>query len=76
MSKFKKDLPIYVLSASLVFFGITTATQADAHSTDTSRIRALESKLNTLKNCVNRQFTTLSFYDPTRDRNILVTNCF
>jgi len=76
MSKFKKDLPIYVLSASLVFFGITTATQAGAHPTDSSRIRSLESQLTNFKNCVNRQFTSIRFYRPTSDSNIFVTSCF
>lgn len=75
MSKFKKDLPIYVLSASLVFFGITTATQADAHSTDTARIRTLENQLISFKSCVNRQLLNISFYQPTRDRFIFVTQC-
>ena len=75
MSKFKKDLPIYVLSASLVFFGIATATQADAHPTDTARIRSLEGQLSSLKSCINRQLTSISFYDPTRDRSIWVNSC-
>jgi hypothetical protein len=76
MSKFKKDLPIYVLSASLVFFGITTAAQADAHSTDSARIRALETQLISFKNCVNRQLTSISFYRPASDRTIFVTSCY
>ena len=76
MSKFKKDLPIYVLSASLVFFGITTATQADAHPSDTSRIRTLENQFRDFKSCVNRQLTSISFYQPTRDRNIFVLSCY
>ena len=76
MSKFKKDLPIYVLSASLVFFGITTATQAGAHPTDSSRIRSLETQLSNLKKCVNRELSNISFYQPTRDRNIVVGQCF
>ena len=75
MSKFKKDLPIYVLSASLVFFGITTATQADAHPSDTSRIRALENQFINFKSCVNRQLMSISFYQPNRDRNIFVLPC-
>jgi hypothetical protein len=72
----KRDLPIYVLSASLVFVGVTSATQADAHPTDTARIRALESQLSSFKDCVNRQLTSISFYQPSRDRNIFVTRCF
>ena len=76
MTKFKKDLPIYVLSASLVFFGITTATQADAHQTDSARIRSLESQLSNFKRCVNQQLTTISFYHPTSDRSIFVTSCY
>jgi hypothetical protein len=76
MSKFKKDLPIYVLSASLVFFGITTATQANAHPTDSSRIRLLEMQLSNFKSCVNRQLTSISFYRPASDRTIFVTSCY
>ena len=76
MNKIKRDLPIYVLSAALIFFGVATATQADAHSTDTARIRALENQLSSFKNCVNRQLTSISFYEPTRDRSIWVNSCY
>lgn len=75
MKRLKKDLPIYVLSASLVFFGMATATNADAHPTDSARIRALENQLNSLKSCLNRQLMNISIYDSSRDRNILVTRC-
>jgi len=75
MSKFKKDLPIYALSASLVFFGVTTATQADAHPTDSSRIRSLESQISTLRSCLNRQLSQIGFYMPDRDRYIYVGRC-
>ena len=75
MKRLKKDLPIYVLSASLVFFGMATATKADAHPTDSARIRALENQLNSLKSCLNRQLMNITFYDSSRDRNIFVTRC-
>lgn len=75
MSKFKKDLPIYVLSASLVFFGVTTATQADAHPTDSSRIRSLENQLSNLRYCINRELSNIGIYSPERDRRILTGRC-
>ena len=75
MSKLKKDLPIYVLSASLVFFGVTTATQADAHPTDSSRIRSLESQLSNLRYCINRELSNIGIYSPERDRRILTGRC-
>lgn len=82
MKRIKKDLPIYVLSVSLVIFGVNTASKAEAHSTDTSRIRTLEGQirtlqgqLNSLQTCINRQLTNISFYDPARERNIFVTRC-
>lgn len=75
MSKFKKDLPIYVLSASLVFFGVTTATQADAHPTDSSKIRSLESQVSALRSCLNRQLSQIGFYMPDRDQYIFVGRC-
>ena len=75
MSKIKKDLPIYVLSASLVFFGVTTATQADAHPTDSSRIRSLERQLSNLKSCINRELSSLAFYSPERDSRIITGRC-
>lgn len=75
MNRIKRDLPIYVLSASLIFFGVSTATQADAHSSDTSKIRALENQFSAFKSCVNRQLTNISFYQPSRDSFIFVTRC-
>lgn len=75
MSKFKKDLPIYVLSVSLVFFGVTTATQADAHPTDSSRIRSLENQLSNLRYCINRELSNIGIYSPERDRRILTGRC-
>ena len=51
MSKFKKELPIYVLSASLVFLGIASASQAQAawSSKETTRVKALETKVQQLE---------------------------
>ncbi len=75
MNRIKRDLPIYVLSASLIFFGVSTATQADAHSSDTTKIRNLENQFSTFKSCVNRQLASIGFYEPTRDRYIIVARC-
>ena len=75
MNRIKRDLPIYVLSASLIFFGVSTATQADAHSSDTTKIRNLENQFSTFKSCVNRQLTSISMYNPEFDRDIFITRC-
>ena len=75
MNRIKRDLPIYVLSASLIFFGVSTSTQADAHSSDTSKIRALENKFSSFKNCVNQQLISISMYNPEFDRDIFIIPC-
>ena len=76
MNRIKRDLPIYVLSASLIFFGVSTATQADAHPSDTSRILFLQNQFNNFKSCVNRQLTSISMYNPEFDRDIFITRCY
>ena len=55
--KIEKNLPIYVLSASLIFFGLATATQAQAAwtSKETSRIKTLESKVQQLEKLIASQ---------------------
>jgi hypothetical protein len=46
-----KNLPVYVLSGALIFVGIASASQAQAAwtSKETSRIKALETKLQQLE---------------------------
>ena len=75
MLRVNKNLPIYVLSASLIFFGISTANQADAQPSDTSRIRNLENEVRNLKSCLNRQLSSIGFFSPERDRYIFVNRC-
>ena len=57
MSKFRKDLPIYALSAALVFVGISSASQAQAvwTSKETTRIKTLEAKVQQLEKQQNLQ---------------------
>ncbi len=48
-----KDIPIYVLSASLVFFGIATASQANSAPTSAPTLKQfqqLQKSVSTLKN--------------------------
>ena len=86
MNKIKRDLPIYVLSASLVFLGITVSgNQASAAydpntikiMTLQSELRSLQSKFNSFKNCANSNFTTIGFYDSNRNSRMnFITSCY
>ncbi len=50
-----KNLPIYVLSGALIFVGIASASQAQAAwtSKESSRVKALEKRLQQLEGLVN-----------------------
>jgi hypothetical protein len=86
MTKITRDLPIYVLSASLIFLGITVSgNQASAaYDPNAAKIVALQNQLNNLqsqfsrfKNCANSNFNTISFYDASRDsRMVFVNTCY
>jgi hypothetical protein len=86
MNKFKRDLSVYVLSASLVFLGITVSGNQASAANDPNAIKimALQNQLNNLqsqfsrfKNCANSNFSTIGFYDSSRNtRMIFVNTCF
>lgn len=78
MTKIKRDIPIYVLSASLIFAGISiSSNQATAaYDPNAARIATLENQFRSFKSCVNRQLSSIGFYQPTRDRYIFVSQCF
>jgi hypothetical protein len=64
--KLKKDLPIYVLSAALVFLGISISTNqasADPSQVTYSEFSRLKSDLDSLKRCANQNFRTIGFYN-------------
>jgi hypothetical protein len=77
MLKIKRDLPIYVLSASLIFAGITISTNSAtaAYDPNSARISSLESQVSSLKSCLNRQLSSIGAYMPDRDRYIWVGRC-
>lgn len=70
MTNLKRDLPIYVLSASLVFVGVTistnqaSATVAAARASDLAR---LQSEFIAFKRCANSNFSTIGWFDANRD---------
>ena len=78
--KLKKDLPIYVLSASLVFLGISISTNqasADPSQVTSFEFSRLKSDVDSLKRCANQNFTTISFYNSkVNPRMGIVRNCF
>lgn len=80
MFNLKRDLPIYVLSASLVFAGISISTNqanaavAAAKAADLAR---LQSQFNLFKQCANSNFSTIGWFDATRNpRMDFVRNCY
>ena len=78
--KLKKDLPIYVLSASLVFLGISISTNqasADPSQVTSFEFSRLKSDVDSLKRCANQNFTTIGFYNSkVNPRMGIVRNCF
>jgi hypothetical protein len=61
MKSIKRDLPIYVLSAALVFLGVSISTQtAGAASTNDPRVSTLKTQFESFKYCANRNFRELS----------------
>jgi len=78
--KLNKDLPIYVLSASLVFLGISISTNqasADPSQVTSFEFSRLKSDVDSLKRCANQNFTTISFYNSkVNPRMGIVRNCF
>ena len=69
MKSYKRDLPIYALSISLVFLGISISTnQASAvYNPNTAKIAALQSQFTSFKNCANSNFRELMFFDASRN---------
>lgn len=78
--KLKKDLPIYVLSASLVFLGISISTNqasADPSQVTSFEFSRLKSDLDSFKRCANQNFTTIGFYNAkTNSRMAFVRSCY
>lgn len=80
MKNIRRDLPIYVLSASLVFLGISiSSNQANAASASASAsdLARLQTQFTNFKQCANTNFQNLSFFDASRDPRVnFVRPCF
>lgn len=76
----KKDIPIYVLSASLVFLGVSISSNqavADPSQVTSLEFSRLKSDLDSFKRCANQNFTTIGFYNSkVNPRMGIVRNCF
>lgn len=76
----RKDLPIYVLSASLVFLGISISgnqAAAEPSQVTSSDFSRLKSDFDSFKRCANQNFQTISFFDAKRNSRLtFVRNCF
>lgn len=81
MVKNKQNLPIYVLSASLIFVGLSVSINgANAASTSTvsaAEFTKLKNQVNQLRNCVSRNFLDIRSYDPENNWTALnrITPC-
>jgi hypothetical protein len=77
MKRIKNDLPIYVLSAALVFLGISISTQqAGAAATNDPRVSALQNELSTFKQCANNNFRELNFFSTSgNSRSMFIRTC-
>jgi len=80
MLNLKRDVPIYVLSASLVFVGVTissnqaSAAVAAASAADLAR---LQSQFIQFKQCANSNFSDIGWFDATRNpRMPFVRTCY
>ena len=67
MSKFKKDLPIYALSASLVFLGIASASEAQAAWTAAEKktVTQMQKQIGILSEQINSLEDQLGTVDET-----------
>jgi len=78
--KIKKDIPIYVLSASLVFLGLSISSNqavADPSQVTSSDFSRLKSEFDSFKRCANQNFTTISFYNSkVNSRMGIVRSCY
>jgi hypothetical protein len=80
MLNLKRDLPIYALSASLVFVGVTISTNqasaavAAARASDLARLQA---QFTQFKNCANSNFSTIGWFDANRNpRMNFIATCY
>jgi hypothetical protein len=80
MFNLKRDLPIYVLSASLVFVGISISTNqasASVAAAKASDLARLQSQFDSFKRCANSNFQTIGFFDATRNPRLsFVRSCY
>jgi len=86
MNRIKRDLPIYVLSAALVFLGITVSENQATAAYDPntakimtlqSQLSSLQSKFNSFKNCANSNFNTIGWFDANRDSRMnFIVSCY
>jgi|688.fasta_scaffold2865181_1 hypothetical protein len=58
MKRIKRDLPIYVLSAALVFLGISVSTETAGAAID-PRVSVLQKQIDSLRECANGNFGSL-----------------
>lgn len=59
--KITKNLPIYLLSASLLFVGVTSISQAQGATSTSSQIRALQKQVKTLNSDLKASLGLVNF---------------
>lgn len=73
----KRNLPVYVLSSSLIFLGIAINTNnaSAAYDPNAAKILKLQNQFNAFRMCVNNNLVTIGFYDPNSGRRMFVVPC-
>jgi hypothetical protein len=76
MNKIKRDLPIYVLSAALVFLGISISAQPAGAALGDPPGGVTQSQFNSYKQCANNNFQELMFFSTSgNNRAMFIRTC-
>jgi len=76
MKIIKSNLPIYILSAALVFVGLAISTNNAGAANSNAAVDRLQADLNNFKRCVNQNFMNISIYDASRNPRMgIVLTC-
>jgi hypothetical protein len=81
MNKSKQNLPIYALSLSLVFLGVSIsangATAASTPAVSAAEIAKLKNQISQLRSCASMNFINIRSYNPETNWTALnrVTSC-
>jgi hypothetical protein len=76
--KLKRDIPIYVLSGSLVFLGVSISSNqavADPSQVSASEFKRLKTDYDSFKRCVISNLNEMMFFDADRNSRMFIRSC-